>query len=203
MALLRGFADRTHAGRNKRYEFHFLKSPVELRGANQVQSIVLERNRLSGPAHQTRAEGSGEFEELACGLVFRSVGYRGIPIPGLPFDEKRGILPNTNGRILNEGEVVPGIYSVGWIKRGPSGVIGTNKPDSQQSVAALISDAPTLAPCVMPDTGALKSLLTDRGVRIVSFEDWQKIDAAEIERGKPKGKPREKFTRIEEMTAVL
>jgi ferredoxin--NADP+ reductase len=131
------------------------------------------------------------------------VGYRGVPIPGLPFDEREAIIPHVGGRIAEGGAPLPGLYVSGWIKRGPSGVIGTNKPDSVETVASLIADLPGLVPAPEPDTGSLRRMLRQRGVRAVSFEDWRTIDRAEIARGKPMGKPREKFTRVAEMLALL
>ncbi|MCC6152498.1 MAG: FAD-dependent oxidoreductase [Candidatus Hydrogenedentes bacterium] len=201
LAELREFAERTAAGRRRRYVMHFLKSPVELRGATRVESIAIERNRLQGKPFMTRAAGTGEIEEFGCGLVFRSVGYRGLPIPSVPFDDARGIIPHEAGRVTNAGATVPGLYVAGWIKRGPSGVIGTNKPDSQETVTSLLSDA--LSPCTTPDSEALKGLLAQRGVRVVSYADWRRIDSAEIARGAVSGKPREKFTRIKEMLKAL
>lgn len=202
-AVLQDFAKRNPAGKGRRYVMHFLKGPVELRGAGRVEEIVLEKNALTGPAGNRQAKGLGEYETLACGIVFRSVGYRGVAIPGVPFDERKGRIPNDLGRVLDNGAAVPGLYAAGWIKRGPSGVIGTNKPDSQQTVQSLLADLPSLRPCAEPDSAALAALLADRGVRHVSFADWVRIDAAESARGAAKGKPREKFTRINEMLAVL
>lgn len=202
-AVLRSFAERAAPSKAKRFHIHFLESPVEIRGNGKVESLVLERNRLEGEPFKLRAVGTGEKHEMPCGLVFRSVGYRGVPIPGVPFDERRGRIPNDDGRIIKDGAPWAGHYAVGWIKRGPSGVIGTNKPDSQATAAALLADVPSLAPSPERDTNALLSLLRSRGVRPVSFADWQRIDAAEIERGKAKGKPREKFSRVEEMLSLL
>ncbi|MCC6697488.1 MAG: FAD-dependent oxidoreductase [Candidatus Hydrogenedentes bacterium] len=203
VAVLRAFAERAAPSKAKRFHIHFLESPVEIRGNGKVESLVLERNRLEGEPFKLRAVGTGEKHEMPCGLVFRSVGYRGVPIPGVPFDERKGRIPNDDGRIIIDGAPWAGHYAVGWIKRGPSGVIGTNKPDSQATAAALLADVPSLSPSPERDTNALLSLLRSRGVRPVSFADWQRIDAAEIERGKAKGKPREKFSRVEDMLALL
>jgi len=203
MAVLRSFAERGESTKTRRYHIHFLKSPKEIRGTERVESIVLERNRLEGEPFRLKAVGTGDFEELPCGLVFRSVGYRGVALRGMPFDERRGVIPNIDGRVLNGSDVLPGRYVVGWIKRGPSGVIGTNKPDSQATVAALIEDLPKLQPCAHRDGTELLELLRSRKVRPVTFADWQRIDAAEIERGKLKGKPREKFARVQEMLGIL
>ncbi len=203
LAVLREFASRPAPSKRKRYYVHFYKSPIALTGATRVQSMTLERNRLQGEPFKLRAVGTGETESLPCGLVFRSVGYRGIAMPGVPFDVRRGMFPNRDGRILDGEVVIPGLYVAGWIKRGPSGVIGTNKPDSQETIAALLDDAAALAPCIQTDSAELLELLRGRGIRVVTYADWRRIDMAEIERGKLKGKPREKFTRIEDMLAIL
>ncbi|MBI4557021.1 MAG: NADP oxidoreductase [Candidatus Hydrogenedentes bacterium] len=203
LAVLTEFASRPAPSKNKRYCIHFFKSPVELAGSGKVERVILERNELVGEPFKQKARGTGVREELSCGLFFRSVGYRGLPLPGVPFDETAGLFPNERGRILESGAPAPGLYAAGWIKRGPSGVIGTNKPDSIETVQSMLADLPGLLPCEPPDSGALRELLMARGVRAVSYADWRKIDAAEIERGKLRGKPREKFTSIEEMLAVL
>ena len=191
------------SGCSKRIVVHFFRSPKELSGNGRVQRLTLEKNRLAGEAGDQWAEGTGETVEMDCGLFFRSVGYRGVPIEGLPFDDRRGVFPNQGGRITDDGAVAPGLYAAGWIKRGPSGVIGTNKPDSTETAKNLLADLDGLAACAVPDTGALLAQLRDGGVRPISYEDWRAIDAAEVARGAAAGKPREKFTRIEEMLAVL
>jgi ferredoxin--NADP+ reductase len=205
LEILREFS--THhviPARKRRMHFKFLRSPIEIKGEAQVESIVLERNRLEGTEpFKQKAVGTGEMEELPCGLVFRSIGYKGLPLPGVPFDERRGLVPNAEGRVL-DGEVpVPGLYVVGWIKRGPSGVIGTNKPDSGDTVARLLEDLPNLPACEQPDSAPLRAQLDAAGVRVVDFADWKKIDAAELANGAAQGKPRERFTRISEMLDVL
>ena len=194
---------RQPAGKSRRIVVHFFQSPRELTGNGRVESLALERNRLAGDAGNQWAEGTGETDTMECGLFFRSVGYRGVAIPGVPFDERRGVFPNESGRIVADGAPVPGLYAAGWIKRGPSGVIGTNKPDSVETVNKLLEDLPALAGCETPDTGAVLELLASRGVRAVSYADWQKIDAAEVARGEPNGKPREKFTTVNEMLGIL
>ena len=146
---------------------------------------------------------TGEREELECGLVLRSVGYTGIPIEGVPFDEKRGLILNEGGRVLDShdsGHKV-GHYTAGWIKRGPSGVIGTNKKDALETVTHLLADvaSQSLLSPESPEPAAVEDLLAERGVRYVSFEDWQAIDEAEVGRGEPHGRPRVKFVRVEEM----
>lgn len=194
--ILRELAQRPVGNKGRRLHIAFFLSPVELRGTAELEEIVLERNALSGEAGRQKATGTGEKVVLPAGLLFRSVGYRGTAMPGVPFHEAWGVFPNEKGRI----EL--GLYTAGWIKRGPSGIIGTNKPDSVETVEQVLADAENLS-CAQPDSEALARLLQERGVRVVSYADWQKIDAAEIARGQEIGKPREKFTRIAEMLAVL
>ena len=191
------------SGKSRRVVVHFFASPKELKGDSVIESLVLEKNELAGEAGGQWAEGTGQTREMACGLFFRSVGYRGVAIPGVPFDQKRGVFPNETGRITDNGAVVSGLYAAGWIKRGPSGVIGTNKPDSVESAQQLLDDIPSLEGCGEPDNGAVAELLQSRDVRVVTYEDWQRIDAAEVERGSFAGKPREKFTTVAEMLALL
>ncbi len=201
--IMQDIAARGSGDQPRKLHIQFFRGPKELLGQDRVEGIKLEKNRLEGEPGNAWASGTGEMEELACGLVFRSVGYRGLPTPGLPFDEKKGVIANVDGRVVDGNKVVPGVYVSGWIKRGPSGIIGTNKPDSQATVAKLLEDIDGLAGCTTPDTSALLDQIRKKGKRIVSFEDWQRIDAAEIERGVKKGKPREKFTHIEEMLGIL
>jgi len=203
LAILREFSERGAAGRSRRYHVRFFLSPVELLGKERLERVVLERNRLEGEPFRQRASGTGERMTEPAHILFRSVGYRGVPIPGVPFDEKKGVIPSREGRVTEDGVVLPGLYVAGWIKRGPSGVIGTNKPDSYETVKSLLADLPNLEPAPVPDTEALVEALRAGGVRVVSFEDWRRIDAAEMEAGKSVGKPREKFVRVADMLALL
>ncbi len=200
---LQRFAERTPSGKSRKYIVHFLQSPVELRGDGRVDELVLEANELGGEPFQQQAIGTGNRTSMPCGLFFRSVGYRGVPIPGLPFNDRRGTIPHENGRVQSSNTTVPGLYVAGWIKRGPSGVIGTNKPDSQATVASMLEDLPSLSPCAQRGASAIDELLRGRSIRVVSYDDWRAIDAAEIANGERLGKPREKFTRIQEMLDVL
>lgn len=201
--IFRGFSEIAGGAKSRRCIFHFLESPDEIVGTDHVEAIVLAQNALEGEASHQAARPTGETKTLECGLVFRSIGYHGVPIPDVPFDHRQGIFPNQDGRLLNGENTVPGQYAAGWIKRGPSGIIGTNKPDAAATVDALLADLGKLDTATKPGAEALLPLLAERGVRVVSYPDWQKIDSAEISRGKPKSKPREKFTRIPEMLAVL
>lgn len=182
----------------KRIVFHFLESPVEIGGEGRVQRLMLERNRLEGSAFDQQAKGTGQLHELSCGLVFRSIGYRGIPIPGVPFDERKGIFPHEAGRIVGR----QGLYVAGWIKRGPSGIIGTNRACSLETVATLRSDLASMDSGAKPGFSGLTQQLAAKSLNAVDYAGWQAIDALETQRGAALGKPREKMTRIEEMLAV-
>ncbi len=174
----------------------FFHSPKALEGETGVERVVLERNALSGEAGSQKARGTGETITLDAGIFFRSVGYRGLPMEGVPFREDWGVFQNENGRIE------PGMYTAGWIKRGPSGIIGTNKPCSYDTVKELLADLDQLH-CEIKDTTPLIEHIKSQGKRVVSYTDWQKIDAAELAAGAAKGKSRSKFTSVEDMLAVL
>ncbi|MGK2954400.1 MAG: FAD-dependent oxidoreductase [Solirubrobacterales bacterium] len=201
--IVREFARRTPEGKPKRIVLRFLSSPVEIRGGDKVESIVIGRNELKEDDGTLRARDTGEREELDCQLVLRSVGYTGIPINGVPFDEKRGTILNEHGRVLEEhgGSHRIGHYTAGWIKRGPSGVIGTNKKDAQETVTHLLEDvaAGSLMEPSSPDPNSIETLLKERSTHYVSFSGWEKIDQEEVGRGEPHGRPRVKFVNVEEM----
>ena len=202
------FSGRQPEGKEQKISLRFLRSPIEIEGDGKVERIVVGRNELVEEANDdgttsVRAKDTGERETIECGLVLRSIGYKGVGLEGVPFDEKRGLIPNQNGRVQTEsGEQVPGLYATGWIKRGPSGVIGTNKKDSQDTIDALFQD---LAEGVIPeapmasDRGAIEALLAERQPDHVTYEGWEAIDAAEVAAGEPRGRPRVKFCRVEEM----
>ncbi len=201
--ILQKFAALGAGAKKKKCFIRFFRSPIELKGQGRVEKVVLEKNRLEGEPGRQKAVGTGPKEEMACGLLFRSVGYYGIAVPGVPFDERKGVIPNNEGRVTDAGGIVPGLYVSGWIKRGPTGIIGTNKADSDQTVGHIFEDISLLTPAPQRDTRALLESLRKKGVRTVSFPDWKKIDAKEIERGKAAGKPREKFASVPEMLSVL
>jgi NADPH-dependent glutamate synthase beta subunit-like oxidoreductase len=199
--IFRSFAARRQE-KPKCCRIHFLLSPREARGRPRLEELVLERTRLVGPAGRQEAVGTGQMVSIKAGLMIRSVGYSGLPLDGIPFDEKLGTVPNKDGRAevaLPNGYPV---YVTGWIKRGPTGIIGTNRADSMATVATLLADLPNFDPQHKPGREASVSLLARRSVRSVSFHDWEIIDQAERARGLPLGKPREKFTRISEMLAA-
>jgi ferredoxin--NADP+ reductase len=198
------FAQREPEGKPRRIVLRFLRSPVELQGDGKVERIVVGRNELHrDESGAIRPRDSGERETIECGVVFRAVGYKGIGLEGVPFDDRRGVIPNQGGRVTGpeSGDQVAGQYAVGWIKRGPSGVIGTNKKDAQETVDKLVEDAAGrgLPEPATADRMAIVELLDERAPDHVTFEGWQAIDAAEQERGKPLGRPRVKFVRMHEM----
>jgi len=202
--ILRDIASRAQGGKPRRLIFHFLKSPAKLTGPGRLQQLVLERNRLQGAAFQQVASATGQTETLACGLLFRSIGYSGIPVPGVPFDVKRGVIPTREGRVVDATDApIRGLYAAGWIKRGPTGIIGTNRADSVASVKSLLADLPFFPQESRRGSEGLTPLLEQRRVRFVCYADWDAIDAEEVARGQPKGKPREKFTRVDEMLGCL
>jgi len=202
--LFKEFSERPPSDKTRRCHFCFLQSPVALEGNGHLEKVILEINKLAGEPFKQSARGTGEKIELETGILFRSIGYRGVPIEGVPFDDKRGVFPNTDGRITNNGGIVPQLYTAGWIKRGPTGIIGTNRADSVATVKALLEDVPNL-PSSGNKTGieGLLPHLEERGIRFVRYPDWKRIDEAEVKRGEPHGKPREKFTSVEEMLAVI
>ncbi len=205
LQTLRAMAAHGITGKPKRLHIRFLLSPVALEGNGRVERIQLARNRLVKVAgHEVKAESSGETEAIDAGLVFRSVGYRGTGIPGVPVDPRRGIVSNAEGRVLSStGTPARGEYVVGWIKRGPSGVIGTNKPDAVETVDHLLDDH---AAGLLKDPSegvSIDELLTARNVRVVDWADWRALDEIERSRGSALGRPRVKFTRISEMLAAL
>ncbi len=202
--ILTEFSQREPEGRKQRIVLRFLRSPVEIEGDGRVERIVIGRNELHQEGDAVRARDTGERETIACGLVLRSIGYKGVALDGVPFDEGRGVIPNEAGRVreADSDEQVPGLYAVGWIKRGPSGVIGTNKKDAQETVTSLLEDLDAGRIGEVPLAGArnaIESLLAERAPEHIEFEGWRAIDAAEVAAGEPQGRPRVKFCRVEEM----
>jgi ferredoxin--NADP+ reductase len=180
----------------------FLASPLEILGhAGRVRGVRIADNRLVGSGPLVRAEPTGVFWELPAGLVIRSVGYRGHAVPGLPFDAQRNVIPSSAGRVTNlGGEPQAGLYVAGWIKRGPTGLVGTNKADSKETVDLLLRDADALR--ARKPTLDVDELLDARGVKIVTFAGYQRIEALEKMRGAALGKVRDKLTRVPDMLAA-
>lgn len=171
-------------------EFDFFAMPVAIEGLDRAERVIVERTRLDA---DLRAVGTGETYAIAAGLIVACIGYQTPPIDGVPYEDARGRFANTDGRIL------PGLYCVGWARRGPSGTIGTNRPDGYSVVDLIASDCP--AGAGKPGRAGLDLILGNRRVDIVTFRDWKAIEAAEVARARS-GAPREKFTRVEEMLSA-
>ena len=187
---LRAYAARQPEGKPRAIRLRFLRSPVAILGDGQVEAIELVRNQLV----DGRAVATDDRETLECGIVFRSVGYRGMPLDGVPFDEDACVVPNDRGRVLGPaGEPVAGVYCAGWIKRGPTGVIGTNKKDATETAAAVLEDARAGRLERGRPASAIDELLAERGVPVVTQAGWEAIDAAERAAGEPRGRPRVKL----------
>ncbi len=204
--ILRRYAEREPSGKRARLELRFLRSPVEIVGDGRVEGIVVERNELvlDEESGALRARPTGERETIAVGLVLRSIGYRGVPLNGVPFDERRAVIPNDGGRVVDpDTRSAPrrGEYVTGWIKRGPTGVIGTNKKDAHETVAKLLEDidAGRLLEPADPRREALDALLEERGAGVVAQEGWEAIDAHERGLGEPHSRPRVKLPSFEEL----
>ncbi len=188
--LLEEYAAREPEGKARRIVLRFLVSPVGLVGEGRVEAVEVVRNELVEDGGRLVARPTGETERIPAGLVLRSVGYRGVALPGVPFDERSGTIPNEGGRVAGAERT----YVAGWIKRGPSGVIGTNKKDAAETVEALLADARAGTLCV-ESTQTLEGLLDEKGVDYVDYDGWQAIDAAERAAGEPLGRPRVKLHR--------
>ncbi|MGH7730258.1 MAG: NADP oxidoreductase, partial [Candidatus Eiseniibacteriota bacterium] len=208
--IVQEFSRRTPQGKPRRLHIRFMVSPLALidDGDGRVTGLRLAKNRLIKDGSGTVVtEPTGEIEEMSAGLVFRSVGYRGVALPDVPFEARTGLIPNAKGRVLDPATGAPlaGHYATGWIKRGPTGVIGNNKADSVETVSLLLEDAAAGALPIpaAPDAAALEAMIRERQSGVVSFDDWKQLDALEVERGKGSGRPRVKFTSVEEMLAAL
>ena len=187
---LRDFAAQAASDKPVTIDFDFFAMPVAIEGDGRVERLIVERTRL---AEDLRSVGTGETYTIDCGLVISCIGYRTPPIEGVPYEHGRGRFANDEGRIL------PGLYCVGWARRGPTGTIGTNRPDGYAIVEAIAAD--TREGGGKAGRAGLDALLDKRAVEVVTFRDWQKIEAAEIARAR-EGSPREKFTGIAEMIAA-
>jgi len=205
LKLLRELADRPPRGHGRRLVLRFLASPLAILGEGRVQALGIGVNTLApGLDGTVQIHPTGSSEVIEAGLVIRCVGYRGTPMPGLPFDAGRGTLPNRAGRVIRPetGEVLGGLYVVGWQKRGPSGVIGSNKPCAIETVQALVQDLPALAGRRTPGYGGIATLLRALPKQPVGYPAWKAIDRAEVEAGRLQGRPRLRLVTVEAMRAA-
>ena len=209
VAMLQDFAARQPEGKARRLAIRFLVSPTALSGNDdgRLTAMQMVKNELYATDSGTlRPRATDQFEELPVDMVFRSVGYRGVPLPDVPFDERRGVIANAEGRVLETDgqEPLTGIYASGWIKRGPTGVIGTNKPDALQTVKCMVADVAdgkVLRPSgATPEAAA--QLVRERQPAFFSYADWLHLNKVEVSKGKEIGAPRVKFTRVDEMLAA-
>jgi ferredoxin--NADP+ reductase len=210
LEILKSYSDPKTNTKNKRLHIRFLVSPVEIIGDSRgrVSAVKLVRNELyRAEDGSVRSRPTEEFEVLKAGLVFRSIGYRGVPLEGVPFDEKRGVIHNEKGSIIDpgSGEHLASLYAVGWIKRGPTGVIGTNKQDAGETVRCIVEDVESghINNPERPDSESAARFVREAEPRCVTYEDWLRIDELEIDKGKAQGRPRVKYTSIEAMLEAL
>jgi ferredoxin--NADP+ reductase len=193
-------ADDTEFG-TRHITLRFARSPVELRGDGRVEELVLSRNELrTGEDGRVTAYDTGDRETVRTGLVLRAVGYKGVPVDGLPFDERRGIIPNERGLVRDAERE----YVVGWIKRGPTGIIGTNKKDARETVDRLLSDLASgeLRRHEVDGSADIESWLRERQPHLVTEQGWRLIDCAERAAGEPYGRPRVKLCNTEDLLRV-
>ncbi len=202
--ILRDFAARPPAAHPRTIRLRFRVSPIAILGDERVEAVEIVQNRLEPDGKgSVRAVATDEREIIPCELVFRSVGYRGVALPGVPFDAATGTTPNAAGRVLDEsGAPVPGLYVAGWIKRGPTGVIGTNKKDAVETVEHVLEDARAGVLERPEPKGSLEELLVDRGIEAVMYPGWSAIDTLERARGDEQGRPRVKLATWDELLAA-
>jgi ferredoxin/flavodoxin---NADP+ reductase len=209
LKLLHEFAARTDHRAPRRIVLRFLASPVEIIGTDgRIEALRIEQNELVVDSNGAlRSRGTGQFEIIQAGLVLRSIGYRTVPIEGVPFDPATSTINNIAGQVVhpNTGEVVLGEYVVGWAKRGPTGLIGNNKPDSAATVEAMLADLPLLRRHRNDhrDPSQLEGFLRERGIDYVTYRDWQLLDQYEVAAGRGQERPRIKVTTVPEMMAVI
>jgi ferredoxin--NADP+ reductase len=204
--IIQDFAKRQRSGKSRQLYLRFLVSPVELFGDEhgRVSSMKLVHNELyATEAGTLRPQATDKFEDLPVGLVFRSIGYRGVPLPGVPFNDSWGVILNKEGRVLdpNTQLALPGEYTAGWIKRGPTGVIGTNKPDAAETADRMIEDLAegAILDPDEPDSDAIERFIHERQPDYFSYQDWLRVNELEVERGEAEGRPRVKFTLVDKM----
>jgi ferredoxin--NADP+ reductase len=206
--ILTGYSQRERTGKPRLLTLRFLVSPVALLEKNgRVGAMRLVRNTLvEGSDGDLKAQATELMEELPVDLVFRSVGYRGVAVQGLPFDERRGVIPHVAGRVIDpatpDKSPVTGFYVAGWIKRGPSGVIGTNKPDAAETAESMLADG-VQGRTLSPSVEDIAPLLAARQPDLVTWPEWVRLAEREAELGKAQGRPRVKHTTIAEMLGII
>lgn len=205
----------TGAAANRQVQIKFLSAPVELLAdpakPDSVGSVRVEKTALYGEAYNQRAVGTGEFEEIECGLVLRSIGYKSYPLGNIPFDARHHVIANEQGKVIDpekNGEQITGLYCSGWVKRGPTGIIGSNIVDARETVSSIIEDIArgnVLKPSGGNGIETIKKNILERNPtkQLVTWQDFERLNAEEIQRGEAAGKPREKITSVDEMLQIV
>lgn len=197
VAMLREWAQRPLQGRPRRIHIRFLRHPVRIVGENRVEGVLLERNELLADG---RVRGTGALEKLKVGMIFRSVGYQALPLPDVPFDQARAIIPHCRGHVLDEnGQLTDREYVTGWAKRGPSGTIGTNRSDSAETVCSLLEDLAGRGAYNGSDPEEISALLDARGIDYTNWANWLRLDDHEIQLGRRQSRPRVKIIDLRAM----
>jgi ferredoxin--NADP+ reductase len=189
-------------GNEKTIHLLFYSSPIEIIEENgQIKKVKFQKNKLEGSAGVQKARPTGETFDIDCTLLLRSIGYRGVPFKGLPFDDRTGTIPNKKGQVIKmDGSIIENVFVTGWIKRGPSGVIGTNRSDSIETIATCLTQIENAS---IEDPKDIELILTERNIQYLSYADWKIIDQYEISEGEKSGKPREKLTSIDQIFSIL
>ncbi|MFP5282391.1 MAG: FAD-dependent oxidoreductase [Actinomycetes bacterium] len=199
LAVLREWAERPPTGAARRIFLHFWVRPVRLLGTGHVEAVEVERTGISPTG---AVEGRGQNRRIPAQLVVRSIGYRGLPLPGVPFDASTGRVPHAEGRVIRDGGFSPNEYVTGWIKRGPTGVIGTNKSDAVETVTSLLTDVHDGAVVPGHSLAELDALLAARGITALDLPAWHRIDAAEVHLGASHGRLRTTLAHRSELMAA-
>ena len=199
VAVMREWADRKPTGADKRIYLHFWTRPTRILGSERVEGVQVERTAIDSDGYVV---GSGGNRDIAAQLVVRAVGYRGRPLPGVPYDESTGRVPHAEGRVIRDHGFSADEYVTGWIKRGPTGVIGTNKSDAVETVTSLLADIHDGAVVPHGRSGDLDRLLSQRGISPLDMPAWHRIDAAEIELGRSHGRRRTTLAHRRELLAA-
>lgn len=185
---------------SRRLHLHFYAKPLEILGEDAVESLRYERTEPDGAGG---AVGTGEIREIPLQAIYRAVGYRGTELPGIPFDSRRGVIPNHEGQVIcDDNTVMPGVYATGWIKRGPVGLIGHTKSDAMETIQHVVKDQASWWNPAQPEEESVSALLHSRGVRYTNLEGWQRLDAKERQLGEARGRERLKLVPREEMLEV-
>lgn len=198
--IFQSWRERETGKASRRLHFHFYAKPHEVVGPDRVTAFRFERTVPDGAGGVT---GTGEMRQLPIDALYRAVGYFGSPLPGIPFDERRGVIPNHEGQVLaDDNSVMPGVYATGWIKRGPVGLIGHTKSDAMETVQHLVNDQRSWWSPAHPEEDAITDLLASRGVSYTDLTGWQRLDDAERKLGEERGRERLKVVPRDEMLSI-